>query len=648
MIDAVLPLVTEPFDRASLERGIAAALSSAQTHVFFDTSTLVWLYRLHEAARKEISDWATGGPQAGQVRIPRRVLHEFSRHRRNGSVLLPFRQQLSSLPRLLQQLDQWAHLITDDARASRHGFASRADYFAEIKKTTKDLESILKPIISENSIEDLDTELISLFNSIALDTNIYENLSNLQREYEARTEVRMPPGFKDAKKGKSNELELKQDDAIGAHTPDTYGTNRFGDFAIWHEILTYCSSLENKCGAVIILTHDQKPDWSYTPQKIIDLDGRIKPNAKDQLRVTVAHPLLSHEARLRAEIPDLFIISVPQLAWVTNQHKTGLSMVALSRAVQAEVEADVSIAQEGATTGAVAEEQLTSTPSTKTDAKPEEPVETTGDQKSRLVADAAAFLASAPEQATADRLFVRDPSGSKGINQVITKLKSLNWYTQNPAATEGMQALRAGEATQLQAFILGRNIYQSACGSAGTPISILENLLDALTLVQDELAIVFYAGALFEAYFDKDGAIRAQPKSRQLTPLFALQDEDRFNPAIRWFRDRIKSFENFYLALPSTHPTIKHLKIDFDSSHQITAISSGSIILTESWDDHYLGMQLPPEILYEKLRDRIAQHFALPLTQFILEGSYDGRAKVPALQLRKWGPKTHLTFPRNE
>jgi hypothetical protein len=529
------PLIIEPLDRDSLEADIAVALVLQSTRVFLDTSTLVWLYRLHDAARKEFVDWIVNGPQSGRVHIPRRVLHEFSRYRRDAAVLLPFKQQLKALPALLQQLDQWAHLITDDARAKAFGFESRAKYLSDVGDLSKSAVRLLKPINAASDLEKLDAELTPVFNDLALDADIYMDITDLQRAYEARAEARMPPGFKDVKKiKKSIEAEPVYEDET-AGIPELAGANRFGDYVIWEEILRFCA-LQEDIETVIILTHDQKPDWSYTPQKIIDNDGHTKPNPKGPFRVTVAHPLLAHEARVRASVENLYIITVPQLALVASRRRLSLSLAELSRAVQVEAEATLDAAeadevQEGAEPATEAREVEATTVEM-------QPAEELATQRA-AAGDIVEFLRDLPQEASADRLYTRDPTGAQAMDQVVTRLKSLNWYTQNPAATEGLQLLRQGSPSLLQAFIYGRNIYQAACGSATIPVSIIEHLPDELAQVNDDLAIGMYAGALFEAYFNKDGEIRSRPKSERITELFTFQDTVRFRPAIDAIRQRL-------------------------------------------------------------------------------------------------------------
>lgn len=666
MIQKVPALVVEPFDVTAHEQMLANTLKSKDTRVFLDTSTLVWLYRLHDAARKEMIVWLTEGPQAGNVRIPRRALLEFARHRRSQNVLLPFKQQVARLPSLMGQVEQWAHLITDDALAKAVGYASRADYLAALKATVQSVQKVTAPFKQQTSLPALDAELVPLFNQLALDTDIYCDIADMQREYEARSEIRMPPGFEDLAKARKAEHTAEPDED-GQEPPALAGVNRFGDYAIWQEIVQYCRA-QGAPADILILTHDQKRDWCYTPLAIVD-DENLKPrsNPKGPLRVTAPHPLLAHEARLHAQAPSLFIVTTPQLASVVSRHSTGASLIELARAVQIEVKVETEAQAEAETPDSHPKEAavdraaenreppLDAAPADdeaaqNDEARPEpEGPAAVGDVDRRqghlpTAAALQAFFADVPHDARADRVYDRDVDGSEELDLAIQQLRSYSWYTQNPATDRGLTALRKGGATLKQGFVFGRNLYQAACGSAGSPISVLENLDADLGGVPDPLAAAVYAGALFEAYFNKDGGVRREPKSKQITALFSAQTAPRLAPAVAFLREQLREYEDHYLLLPDAgRPVITLDLVEADGT--ITGIRRGDIELTSDLSGEALASPLPVQTSYERLRDRIARHFALPKTQFLLRDSFEDVRPLSAGELIAWGPTTDVVFP---
>src|SRR6185312_11401352 len=66
-------------------------------------------------------------------------------------------------------------------------------------------------------------------------------------------------------------------------------------------------------------------------------------------------------------------------------------------------------------------------------------------------------------EALSDRLFVLDDS--KSSHRIIQKLKIRDWYEQNPAIAKITPDL-LNKARPNSLFVLGRNIYQAACGSS--------------------------------------------------------------------------------------------------------------------------------------------------------------------------------------
>ena len=49
------------------------------------------------------------------------------------------------------------------------------------------------------------------------------------------------------------------------------------------------------------------------------------------------------------------------------------------------------------------------------------------------------------------------------IQNIIDALKSYNWYKQNPAITQ-LERMKFVQSDKDDLFVLGRNIYQAACG----------------------------------------------------------------------------------------------------------------------------------------------------------------------------------------
>lgn len=654
----IAALVQEPVDRLALEIEVAAALASSDTKIFLDTSTLVWIYRLHEAARAEFIDWLEIGPHPGRAQIPSRALHELSKHRHNQSVLFPFRQKLNQLPALLRQLDEWAHLITDDDRAKAYGYKDRSEYFELLSETRTNLERVVKLVASGADPTAVEAQLIPFFNRLAMDGDIHSDLDKIKAEYAARAELRFPPGYEDRKKKPDN----RSDDTPPSQADDTeilHGANRFGDYAIWCEILDWVGDLAEKPDSIVLITHDQKRDWLYIPQKIIDLDGRGKNNLKGTDRVTVAHPLLCKELAHRTGVESLHILTVPQLAQIASRQDIDATLIELARAVQAEALEHSSDGGQAADNdkGASDEREIEVGGVQKEIAEAGDEV---GDAVATVVDEAgpgpveaedggvAGALENLPREALQDRLYRRDVGGDKAADTVIKDLKSYNWYTQNPAAKSALAVLRTGDPSNLQTFILGRNIYQAACGGAGTPINIIESLEQELRSVGEERANIFYAGALFEAYFDANGALRPTPKFERIEGLFELQDEPRYSPAVDWLRSQIGEHKDKYLALPQGTPEIVNVELTVDQdTGKVTSIrAKGAELVEETGIGTYTS--LGAEVSYEAILRKLSKHYDVPEWMIAITPVFEGNIDFSEVSLKEWGSSTEFSFSQKE
>jgi hypothetical protein len=629
------PLIVEPFDRRAYNQEVADALYEPTTRIFLDTNILMWTYGLHGGARADLCDWLKDGPQKGRIHIPRRVIHEFSAHRNDQNALYPFGQQFKGLTKALEAFEQKAPLVADDTWASQKGFTDRATYLGEVSIAREAISKLIEPIIKGDKLETLHSQLIPVFNALALEGDIHSDLSQLRGAYEARAELRIAPGFKDINKGKKNE-----EDNVAAGLPAKNGANRFGDLAIWDEILTFVNAIEPKPKAVILLTHDGKPDWTYYPSKIIDLDGRAKPNkSEDPDYLGVAQPILVHELKTRTQIPALYILSIRQLAMIANLNPiAGFKFNELARAVQAEVseeqseeqsEGEPEVQEQVVEDDEPAQEQGAAIEG----ASPEDPQE--GEQPNELQA----FFANLPKTARADFDYTGDEDGLEQFEAVIKGLKSCNWYQQNPAVKQGLSLLAQSGVSLLQAFIFGRNLYQAAVGTSSDAMRALEGLESRAEAWPDAVANAVYAGAYFELYFGPQGNLREVPKTGQIDLLFQHQQSLRLAPAVNFICTELKNVHACLLVVPSPQPTAREFAIEFDEENAIVSVWLDRKFVTQPYGTNGADMRLlPPKVGYLRLRNMISQEFAIPSAQVQLAPEFEDARKVNDLEFIPWNP----------
>ena len=83
----------------------------------------------------------------------------------------------------------------------------------------------------------------------------------------------------------------------------------------------------------VLITRDlNKGDWAYKPNRLKDAQGRMKPN----LSITLAHPLLVHEAKMHCPtVQSVHVISLDEFAQIANS-KLGFALPELLAALQFE------------------------------------------------------------------------------------------------------------------------------------------------------------------------------------------------------------------------------------------------------------------------------------------------------------------------
>lgn len=123
-------------------------------------------------------------------------------------------------------------------------------------------------------------------------------------------------------------------------------------------------------------------------------------------------------------------------------------------------------------------------------------------------------------EALADALFVVDPA--KNSHKVIAGLKTLNWYAQN-AAVALIAASPLEKASKNNLFVVGRNIYQAACGGSHAAEAFISNFIDKTAKFSVEKRKAILDGMLFEVFFDPDGQPRTAVKANQLSEVFSLK-----------------------------------------------------------------------------------------------------------------------------
>ncbi len=478
------------------------------TLVFLDTNILGYLYKLHSAARKEFFNWTAELELVdGRLYIPGWSANEYLVKFKNGkfSEYAPSRPEQVS--KSLRNLWETASLFVDDDVLRKIGYADTRDNFLSgFDDAIAELEKFTKVFLQQFETWEVHNEITSNLSRCVLKSDLAGLCARAASEGDARISHRLPPGFRD-----SNKAE-----------------NKYGDLIIWYEILEHAKQVvaqrlaknDTSLWHILFVTNDEKPDWVYAPSKrVAEIKGARREVRNVDPALKLPDPTLVSEFYSAVGHDNFSIATLPMLIRALSFFRAK-DLEHLASAIQIEGEE-----RTGSVEGKADEISTTSVELTGTllegalgvQVRAEgtlDSVEQPG--LNGIPIEVAAPAIDYPPDAVRDGAYEADAPGV--INEIIRALRSSNWYTQNPAI-QRIKEIRSENFPPAQWFVLGRNIYQAACGNAQKALEFIRNLDIELSRFPDETAVHLLSGMVFEIYFDRDGKFRRRPKSAHIEQL---------------------------------------------------------------------------------------------------------------------------------
>lgn len=149
--------------------------------------------------------------------------------------------------------------------------------------------------------------------------------------------------------------------------------------------------------------------------------------------------------------------------------------------------------------------------------------------------------------ALADKLFV--PDSANGSYLIITGLKTYNWDSQN-AALDKLTAAAASKMMKSDLFVVGRNIYQAACGSSNCAIAFIKNFMRITSGYELEKRKAILDGMLFEVFFNSSGELRAKIKERMFNEVFELEQHKDLKLSFEFISETLLAVHADFYVLP--------------------------------------------------------------------------------------------------
>jgi hypothetical protein len=220
------------------------------------------------------------------------------------------------------------------------------------------------------------------------------------------------------------------------------------------------------------------------------------------------------------------------------------------------------------------------------------------------------------ETALADAGFT--PHSSDIAREIIDGLKSHNWYVQNPAISKITQdALEQFSKDEI--FILGRNIYQAACGAAQKAVVYIDNLQSNLDSFNEGASFHLLNGLLFEIYFDSTGSFRAKTKSNMIDSIFQLEESEQFSESFKFIQYALKPyFKNlFYIPSSARGISLDVSCVDFEDDNKAidSVFFEGDNVLYDEAGSEYFNPEKDNFIrktTKEELKEKLSKALTTP------------------------------------
>lgn len=510
---------------------IAHLAKSKDTLIFIDTNILSYLFKLHSAARQEFFDWAVEAIGEGRLYLPAWCAGEYlAKVRENLLHTYTPKGKGDDQPRkALEAMLDTASLFVDDAvlRATSY-VGTRTEYLTGFREAIDGLRQYTRAFKHQFDPDEIHAEIQEHLGTAVLESPLAALCERAAKEGPARIEHRLPPGFRDEGK------------------PE----NRLGDLIIWLELLEYSFERRADFTHVLFLTNDEKSDWVYAPSKRLDVTRagpRPVPNINPKLKII--DPRLVSEFRQVVGHSDVSICSLSSL--VQGISKTDPTIVAqLAAAIQIDLGVSEGLPTEiempaQAESHAEQETVIESVSAVNAQAEPAVEADSSDVDQGRPVYLPAQPAHELPDEIAAavqlegyrDATFESDAPGQ--LNEIISSLKSHNWYIQNPAI-EKIKSILSEDFPPTSWFVLGRNIYQAACGNAQKAMDFMANLDTRLKRFPDPVSMYILAGMTYEIYFNSQGTLRDSPKADYLAKPLALLVKDEYSGVRAFIRSKLE------------------------------------------------------------------------------------------------------------
>ncbi|WP_374005502.1 PIN-like domain-containing protein [Delftia lacustris] len=592
---------------------IADLASDPKTLIFIDTNIVAYLYKLHEAARREFFAWSDRIAAEGRLVIPAWAANEYLSRVTSNSLAsyTPKGKEPTQAKKMLETLHETASLFVDEVSLRGIGYENgREAFLKEFRQAIETLNRFTSVFSQQFDPGVIHQQVVTHLSPFVLNSNLAALCARAMQEASGRIEHRLPPGFRD----------------------DGKPENRLGDLIIWYELLEKSAADSGVFPKVLFISRDEKSDWVYAPAQRNRIAGKIRkttPNIEPQIKL--ADPRLVAEFTHNTGHGNFTIANLPTLVEGLSRRSSS-EFQNLAAAIQISIQETASIsARNDQETSTPAEGSTNEGLETAVEAPPAETpvIEEHAHVQGELVEPDPPRLQYSIE-ALQDSHYPADAPSE--INSIIRDFRSYNWYKQNPAVIR-ISTIREEPFTPSAWFVLGRNLYQAACGNSQRAMNFIDNLEAKLRQFPEETAKHLLAGMLYEIYFDGSGQFRNKAKFSYADKPLAVVAEEIYADVREFICTQLRQYREKLMFLPGEkngkvirivavtgapadvdepHPTHKLLSVTLDG---IELMSDKVEAQKYSWPYFFLGPKISPD----RIREIISEALAIPKWALTIE-----------------------------
>ena len=302
------PILTIPSETegwADFKQRLAALFAAQSTHIYIDTSFLMWMTKIGSSSRRELIGWLQHNCTS-RVHVPIWAAHEYLKHHVAKTIVTDLTDKTNEVAGLVGHTYAYFRPFIDEPFGE--GTENPSTIRTTIRAALNTLDRL--PKISrqwKKSYQKHAAEVIAFINDVTPEqTSVYEHLEDITRSGAGRFIGSVPPGHKDRrKKGSDPQSNGPKDEA-------PIDSNRYGDLVFWKELLVHAKRVN--ATALVVITNDRKNDWHMGRSDVNDIDPALLALKRAWKPVPRPHPMLVMEAKLVAEVDQLELVDSAYLA----------------------------------------------------------------------------------------------------------------------------------------------------------------------------------------------------------------------------------------------------------------------------------------------------------------------------------------------